>query len=165
VTQITKPDAIPRIETMNLGERLEADMKAALRDRDKVRLETIRGVRGAVRNREIDAGERLDDAGIVRVLRSLVKQRVDSIEQYRAGGREDLAEKESLEKRVLEAYLPAAPDAGEVERVVREVIAEVGAESPRDMGRVMKPALERLGGAADGKHVSGLVRRLLAAEA
>ena len=147
---------------MNLSERLEDDMKAALRGRDKVRLETIRGVRGAVRNREIEVGESLDDAGIVRVLRSLVKQRVDAIEQYRAGGREDLAEKEGLEQAVLEAYLPAAPDAGEVERVVRAVIAEVGAESLRDMGRVMKPSLERLGGAVDGKQLSELVRRLLA---
>ncbi|MEE2678903.1 MAG: GatB/YqeY domain-containing protein [Myxococcota bacterium] len=146
---------------MNLGERLEADMKAAMRERDKVRLETIRGVRGAVRNREIEAGGSLDDDGIVRVLRSLVKQRVDAIEQFRAGGREDLAEKESREREILEAYLPAAPDAGDVERVVREVIAEVGAESPRDMGRVMKPALERLGGGADGKQVSETVRRLL----
>ena len=75
----------------------------------------------------------------------------------------DLAEKESREREVLEAYLPAAPAAGDVERVVREVIAEVGAESPRDMGRVMKPALERLGGAADGKQVSEVVRRLLSA--
>ncbi|MEE2679169.1 MAG: GatB/YqeY domain-containing protein [Myxococcota bacterium] len=148
---------------MSLAERLEADMKAALRERDKVRLETIRGVRGAVRNREIETGGSLDDDGVLRVLRSLVKQRVDAIEQYRAGGREDLAEKESREREVLEAYLPAAPAAGDVERVVREVIAEVGAESPRDMGRVMKPALERLGGAADGKQVSEVVRRLLSA--
>lgn len=150
---------------MNLHERLEADMKAALRGGDRLRLETIRGVRGAVRNREIEVGESLDEAGIVRVLRSLVKQRIDAIEQYRAGGREDLAEKEAHERAVLEAYLPAAPEAGDVERVVREVIAEVGAEGPRDMGRVMKPVLERLGGAADGKQVSELVRRLLAAAA
>lgn len=147
---------------MNLRERLETDMKAALRGGDKLRLETIRGVRGAVRNREIEAGESLDDAGILRVLRSLAKQRIDAIEQYRAGGREDLAEKETLEREVLDAYMPAAPEAGDVERVVREVIAEVGAESPRDMGRVMKPVLERLGGAADGKQVSEIARRLLA---
>ena len=110
---------------MNLHERLEADMKVALRGRDKLRLETIRGVRGAVRNREIEVGESLDEAGIVRVLRRLVKQRADAIEQFRAGGREDLAEKETLERAILEAYLPAAPEAGDVERVVREVIAEV----------------------------------------
>ncbi len=136
-------------------------MKEALRARDAVRLETIRGARGAIRNREIEQGEALDDDGILRVLRSLLKQRADSIEQYSAAGRDDLVEKESAEKAVLEAYLPAAPDEASVERAVREVIAEVGAEGPRDMGRVMKPALERLGPAADGKLVSQVVKRLL----
>lgn len=147
---------------MGLRARLEADMKDALRSRDTLRLETIRGARGAIRNKEIELGEALGDEGIVRVLRSLVKQRADSIEQYRAGGREDLAEKEAAERAVLEAYLPAAPAAGEVERIVAEVIAELGASSPKDMGKVMKPALERLGAAADGKQVSEIVRRLLA---
>lgn len=147
---------------MNLREQLEADMKQALKARDKLRLETVRGARGAIRNREIERGEELDEAGILAVLRSLVKQRVDSIEQYRAGGREELAEKEAAEKAVLEAYLPAAPDEAEVERVVREVIAQVGASGPREMGKVMQPALERLGPAADGKLVSQVARRLLA---
>ncbi len=147
---------------MDLRQRLEADMKEALRSRDTVRLETIRGARGAVRNREIEQGAPLDDEGIQRVLRSLLKQRADSIEQYRAAGRDDLVEKESAEKAVLEAYLPAAPDEVSVERAAREVIAEVGAEGPRDMGRVMKPVLERLGPAADGKLVSQVVKRLLA---
>jgi uncharacterized protein YqeY len=147
---------------MSLRERLESDMKEALKARDRLRLETIRGARGAIRNREIDQGDELDEAGIVAVLRALLKQRVDSIEQYRAGGREDLAEKEAAEKGVLEAYLPAAPDQAAVEKVVREVIEASGASSPRDMGKVMKPSLERLGPAADGKLVSQVVRRLLA---
>jgi len=147
---------------MSLVERLEADMKEALRGRERVRLETIRGIRGAVRNKEIELGETLDEAGILRVIRGLAKQRAEAIEQYRAGGREDLVQKESAEKAVLEGYLPAAPDAAEIERVVAEVIAETGAAGPKDMGRVMKPALERLGPAADGKVVSQAVRRLLA---
>ena len=146
---------------MSLRARLESDMKDAMKSRDSVRLETIRGARGAIRNKEIELGEELGDEGIVRVLRSLLKQRVDSIEQYRAGGREDLAEKETAEKAVLEGYLPAAPDAAEVDRVVAEVIADVGAAGPRDMGKVMKPALERLGAAADGKQVSESVKRQL----
>jgi uncharacterized protein YqeY len=146
---------------MNLRERLEADMKQALRSRDTLRLETIRGVRGAVRNREIEVGGTLDDEGILRVIRGLVKQRAEAIEQYRAGGREDLARKEEGERAVLEGYLPSAPDAAEVERVVRAVIAEVGAQGPRDVGRVMRPALERLGPAADGKLVNETARRLL----
>ena len=146
---------------MGLRERLEADMKQALRSRDTLRLETIRGVRGAVRNREIEVGGTLDEEGILRVIRGLVKQRAEAIEQYRAGGREELARKEEGERAVLEGYLQTAPDAAEVERVVRAVIAEVGASGPRDAGRVMRPALERLGPAADGKLVNEAVRRLL----
>ena len=146
---------------MSVRERLEADMKDALRTRDRVRLETIRGARGAIRNKEIEVGSSLDEEAVLRVLRTLVKQRDDSIEQYRSAGREDLAAKESTEKEVLLGYLPAAPDEAEVERVVGEVIAETGAAGPKDMGRVMKPALERLGPAADGRMVSQVVRRLL----
>ena len=85
-------------------------MKEALRSRDTLRLETIRGVRGAIRNKEIEIGESLGEDGILRVIRALVKQRSDSIEQFRAAGRDDLVEKESAERAVLKAYLPAAPD-------------------------------------------------------
>jgi uncharacterized protein YqeY len=146
---------------MSVRERLETDMKDAMRTRDALRLETIRGARGAIRNKEIEVGSELDDEAMLRVIRTLVKQRDDSIEQYQNAGREDLAAKESSEKELLLAYLPAAPDAAEVERVVGEVIAETGASEPKDMGRVMKPALERLGAAADGRVVSQVVRRLL----
>jgi hypothetical protein len=146
---------------VNLREKLDADMKAAMKSRDSLRLETIRGVRGAIRNKEIEVGEDLDDDGILRVIRSLAKQRADSIEQYTAAGRTELAEKEAAEKAVLESYLPAAPNSDEVEQVIREVIAEVGAGGPKDIGRVMKPVLDRLGPAADGKLVSQTVKRLL----
>lgn len=146
---------------MSLAERLADDMKAALKARDGVRLETIRAIRGAVRNKEIEVGATLDDEGIVRVIRALARQRADSIEQYAAAGRQDLVAKETAEKGILEGYLPAAPGEDEIERVVRQVIAETGAQGPKDMGRVMKPALERLGPAADGKLVSQSVRRLL----
>ena len=97
----------------------------------------------------------------MRVLRTLVKQRMDSVEQFRAAGRDDLADKELSEQAVLERYLPRAPDAAEIEKVVVQLIAEVGAEGPRDLGKVMQPALERLGPAADGKRVSETVKRLL----
>ena len=146
---------------MGLREQLDSDMKAALKSRESLRLETIRGARGAIRNKEIEVGDALDDDGIMRVLRTLVKQRMDSVEQFRAAGRDDLADKELSEQAVLEGYLPRAPDAAEIEKVVGQLIAEVGAEGPRDMGKVMKPALERLGPAADGKRVSETVKRLL----
>jgi uncharacterized protein YqeY len=146
---------------MSLRETLDADLKEAMKSRDPLRRETIRGVRGAIRNKEIEIGQTLDDDGILRLIRTLVKQRAESVEQFAAGGRAELAEKEATEKAILESYLPAAPDAAEIEKVVREVIAEVGAEGPKDMGRVMKPALARLGPAADGKAVSQTVKRLL----
>ncbi len=148
---------------MELRARLDADMKEALRAKERVRLETIRGIRGAIRNREIDEGGSLDEAGILRVIRGLVKQRSEAIERYTEAGRMELAEKETAERDVLESYLPAAPDAAEVERAVRAVIDATGASSPKDMGRVMKAALERLGPAADGKLVSETARRLLTA--
>ncbi len=146
---------------MNLRDQLEADLKVAMKSRDSLRRETIRGVRGVIHNKEIEVAEELDDEGILRVIRSLVKQRSDSIEQYREAGRGELADKEAAEKAILEGYLPAALGADEVEAAVREVIAEVGAEGPRDMGRVMKPVLARLGPAADAKLVSQTVKRLL----
>ena len=147
---------------MALRDQLDADMKQAMRSRDSIRLETVRAVRGAVRNKEIELAEELDDLGIQRVIRTLAKQRGEAIEQFRAGGREELAAKEQREKELLEAYLPQAPDAAQVQSAVAEVIAELAASGPKDMGRVMKAALARLGPAADGKQVSGTVKQLLA---
>jgi len=147
---------------MSLREQLEADMKAAMKSRDTLRLETIRNVRGSMRNKEIELGESLTDEAILRVIRTLVKQRVDSIEQYQAAGRADLAEKEAAERSLLESYLPAAPDAAAVDQAVAAAIAELGAKGPKDMGRVMKAALEKLGPAADGKLVSQAAKQKLA---
>ncbi len=147
---------------MGIRERLDADMKQALKARDTIRLETIRGVRGAIRNKEIAVGGPLDEDAVVRVIRSLAKQRSESIEQFQNAGRTDLADKETAEKAVLESYLPAAPDEAAVETAVREAVETLGASGPRDMGRVMKAALERLGPAADGKLVNQAARRLLA---
>ena len=147
---------------MSLRERLEADMKAAMKSRDTLRLETIRGIRGAMRNKEIELGATLDEDGILRVIRTLVKQRTDSIEQFQAAGRGELVEKESAERRLLESYLPAAPDAAAIDAAVASAIAELGAQGPKDMGRVMKAALEKLGAGADGKLVSEAAKRRLA---
>jgi hypothetical protein len=146
---------------MDIRQRLDADLKEAMRARDSVRLETVRNVRGTIRAREIDSGKELDDQEIAKLIRGLVKQREDSISQYREGGRNDLVERESAEKALLEAYLPAGPSSADVERVVGEVIAELGASTMKDMGRVMKAVSERLGGGADGKLVSAVVKSKL----
>ncbi len=132
-----------------------------MRAKDSVRLETIRNVRGVIKAREIDGGAELDEDAALQIIRGLVKQRADSIEQYAAGGRTDLVEKETQEKAILEGYLPAAPDAAQVQAVVAAVIGELSASGMKDMGRVMKEALVRLGAAADGKLVSATVKAQL----
>jgi uncharacterized protein YqeY len=146
---------------MGLKEQLDADLKDAMRARDRTRLETVRAIRGAVKNKEIEVGAPLADADVLRVIRTLVKQREESIERYREAKRQDLADQEAAERAILESYLPAAPDEAAVEAAVAAVIAELGAASPRDMGRVMKEALARLGAAADGKLVSQVAKRRL----
>ena len=144
---------------MSIKAKLAEDLKDAMRAKDTVRLETIRSVRAAILLKEADGAE-LDDAGVLDVVRALRKQRNESIEQYRAGGREDLAAQEEREKELLEAYLPAAPDRAQIESVVRDAIREIGATSVKDMGKVMNAAKPKLTG-ADGKLLSEVVRGLL----
>jgi uncharacterized protein YqeY len=148
---------------MDLQKRLDEDLKQAMRAKDTVRLETVRNVRGAILNREVESGKTLEHDEMLRLIRGLVKQREESIEQFRSGGRNDLVERESAEKAILESYLPAAPSTADIESVVAGVVAELGASSIKDMGRVMKAALERLGPAADGKTVSAVVKAKLSA--
>ena len=147
---------------MGLKDQLDGDMKDAMRARERLRLETIRSIRGALKNKEIEVGGELGEEDALRVIRTLVKQREEAIERYGEAGRQDLADKEAAEREVLQAYLPAAPDAATVEATVSEVIAELAADSPKEMGRVMKESLARLGPAADGKLVSQTAKRLLA---
>jgi hypothetical protein len=146
---------------MDLRKQLDDDLKNAMRAKDSLRLETVRNVRSAMRAREIDSGKELDEAELQKLIRSLVKQREDSIAQFREGGRADLVERESAEKAILESYLPAAASAESIDAVVVLVVAELGASSPKDMGRVMKVVLERLGPSADGKAVSAAVKAKL----
>jgi hypothetical protein len=132
-----------------------------MRARDSVRLDAIRSVRAAITQREVDSQKELDDAAVIELIRGLRKQRVESIEQYTAGGRTDLVEKELREKELLEAYLPAAPDAATIEAAVRAAITKLGATSVKDMGKVMSAAKEQLSG-VDGKLLSDVVKKLLA---
>jgi len=134
-----------------------------MRQHDAVRLASLRMLKAALMNREVERGRALDAAESQQVVASLVKQRRDSIDQFLKGGRQDLADKEAAEIRVLEAYLPAAADPAAVERAVIDAIAETGATSPKDMGKVMKAAMARLAGqTVDGKAVNELVRAKLA---
>jgi len=147
---------------VNLRERINADLTAAMKAQQPERLSTLRMVKAAVKNREIDLRRDLADAEVVQVLSTLIKQRKDSIEQFRGGGREDLAGKEEGEIKVIEEYLPAAASDDEIAAVVDEVVRATGASSPKDMGRVMKEAMARFTGkVVDGKKVNAAVRQRL----
>jgi uncharacterized protein YqeY len=135
----------------------------AMRSHDPIRLTALRMLKAALMNREIERGRALEDAESLQVVASLVKQRRDSIDQFTKGGRQDLADKEAAEIRILEGYLPPAADPAAVERAVADAIAETQATSAKDMGRVMKAAMARLAGQnVDGKAVNEIVRRKLA---
>jgi len=133
-----------------------------MRKQEPVRLGALRMLKAALMNREVERGRALDDTEARQVVTSLVKQRRDSIDQFTKGGRQELADKEAAEIAVLESYLPPAADPGAIDRAVAEAIAETGATSVKDMGRVMKAAMARLAGqSVDGKTVNELVKQKL----
>jgi uncharacterized protein YqeY len=142
---------------------LSAAIADAMRRHDPIRLTALRMLKTALTNREVERGRALTDAESQQVVASLVKQRKDSISQFESAGRQDLADKEAAEIRVLETYLPPAVDPAAVEQAVADAVRETGAASPKDMGRVMKAVMEKLAGQnVDGKTVNELVRRKLA---
>jgi uncharacterized protein len=148
---------------MSLIDDVQAAMADAMRKQARERLSALRMLKAALVNREVEKGRALDDNESRQVVTALVKQRRDSIEQFTHGGRQDLADKEAAEIAVLESYLPAAADPAAVERAVLETIAETGAASPKDIGRVMKGVMAKLSGQnVDGKTVNELVRKKLA---
>jgi uncharacterized protein YqeY len=147
---------------MTLIERISQDIAAAMRARDQARLAPLRMAKAALMNREVEKGRALEEPEAEQVIGSLIKQRRDSIEQFTKGGRQDLAARETAELAVLEAYLPPPLGPAELEEAVDAAIAETGATSPKDLGRVMKASMARLGGRTiDGRAVSELVRRKL----
>ncbi len=141
--------------------RIADDMKAALKAAQKDRLSAIRNLHAAVRKKEIDDRVDLDDAGVIKIISSLVKQRQDSIEQFTKGGRQDLVDKESAELKLLQGYLPAQMSQDEIVKLIDAAIAESGAKSPKEMGAVMKILLPKVQGKADGKMISQLVTQKL----
>ena len=148
---------------MNLSEQIISDLTASMKAQDAQRTSTLRMVKAAMMNRKIEKGSELDDDEMQRLLRSLVKQRRDSIEQYEKAGRQELADKEQAEIAVIERYLPQAASAAEIEAAVTAAITETGATSIKDMGRVMKAAQAALASKnADGKAVADTVKSKLA---
>ena len=147
---------------MTFIDRISQDIANAMRAKETVRLGALRMAKAALMNQEVQKGRPLDEAESQQVMTSLIKQRRDSIEQFRKGGRDDLADKEAAEITTLESYLPPPIDAAGLERLVDEVVSELGAGGPKDLGRVMKAVMPRLAGqAVDGKTVTELVKRRL----
>ena len=147
---------------MSLGEQIVSDLTAAMKAQDAGRTSTLRMVKAAMMNRKIEKGSELTDDDVQKLLRSLVKQRRDSIEQYEKAGRQELVDKEQAEIDVIETYLPQAASQAEIEAAVAAAIAETGATSMKDMGKVMKAAQAALEGKnADGKQVSETVKARL----
>jgi uncharacterized protein YqeY len=144
-----------------LTEKIRADLTAAMKAQDKERLSTIRMLQSAIKNEQINAGHELSDEEAMSVIRKAVKQRQDSIEQYTAAGRAELADKERAEMDQLKAYLPPELSSEELETGLREIIASTGAASKKDLGKVMKEATARYKGRADGRKIQEIVGRLL----
>ena len=148
---------------MALEQQIQKDIMAAMKAKDQVRLNAVRSIKSAIllaRTAEGASGE-LTDGDIVKLIQKLAKQRKEAAEQYVAAGRQELADNELAEAEVLAAYLPKQLTPEEVEEKLKEIIAEVGASAPSDMGKVMGVATKRLAGLADGKTISGIVRQLL----
>ncbi len=146
---------------MSLKDQLTADMKEAMKAKQTERLGTIRQLRSAIKNKEIDLGKELDDDAVIAVIGTLVKQRREAAQMYRENDRPELADKEESELAVLQGYLPAQLGEEEIRQIVSEVIAAVGATSLKDLGKVMPQVMARTKGAAEGKLVNQLVREQL----
>jgi len=149
---------------MGISEQVQKDMVEAMRSRDELRLSTLRMVKSAIKNKEIDKRGPLDEKEAQQVLATLIKQRKDSIEQFTKGGRQELADKEAAEIKLIEAYLPQAMGEEEIAAVVKATITEMGSPTMKDMGIVMKNAMAKLqatGARVEGKTVSDIVKKQL----
>ena len=144
-----------------LTERIRTDLTAEMKAQEKDRLSTVRMLQAALKNEQINVGHELSDEEAMSVIRKAVKQRQDSIEQYSNAGRTELADKERAEMELLKQYLPPELSDEEVESGLREIIASTGAQSKKDMGKVMKEASARFKGRVEGKRISEIVSRLL----
>ena len=149
---------------MLLRDKINGDIAAAMKARETTRLSALRMLKAALMNKGVEKGRDLDDAEVLQVVASLVKQRRDSIEQFGKAGRQDLVDKETGELKILEEYQPPAASPEEIAAAVAAAVAETGATTPKDMGKVMKAVMPKLAGkSADGRAVNEAVRRALGA--
>ncbi|MCG6945695.1 MAG: GatB/YqeY domain-containing protein [Deltaproteobacteria bacterium] len=146
---------------MSLQEQISAALKDAMRARDEAKMITLRLVLAAIKKREKEARSLLEDQEVISVITTQIKQRRESIEQYRKAGREDLAQREENELEILQGYMPEQVSEEEISNTLDEIIAEVGAASMKDMGKVMKAAMAKLAGRAEGGAINAMVKAKL----
>ena len=146
---------------MAVKEQLDVELKQAMRDKDTLKLSVVRMLKSAIKYREIELMKPLDEAGVLAVVSSEIKRRRDSVEQYKAGNRMDLADKEDAEIKILQAWLPAQLGVEEIQKLVEAAVQKANAQGPKDMGAVMKLLMPETQGKADGKVVSELVKARL----
>ena len=146
---------------MSLEERLVEEMKQAMKSNDKLRLSTIRMIRSSMKNKEIELRKKLEDEDIVKVIQVMVRKGEESVEQFQAGKRVDLVEKETKEIEILKSFLPQPLSQEEILKIIDQSIQETQASSPKDMGKVMKSVMPKIGGKADGKLINQLVKERL----
>jgi hypothetical protein len=146
---------------MSLYEDIQEDLKNSLKAKDEIRISILRMIRSAIKYKEVEQRRKLEEGEILRVLSSLAKQHKDSIEEYKRGGREDLVQREERELEILQSFMPAQFTEEALTSALAQIISELGASSTKDMGRVMKRAMEHFAGQADGKQVNDIVKKLL----
>ena len=146
---------------MSLKEKIENDLKEAMKAKESLKVSCLRLIKAAVKNKEIDVRGALDDAQITSILSTLAKQRKESIEQFKKGGRDDLVKQEEAELAILNSYLPKQMSEKEIEEIIVKTIAEVGAKDIKEAGKVMKAVMPKVAGKADGKIVNAIVLKKL----
>jgi uncharacterized protein len=146
---------------MSLNEKIADDLKHAMKAKDAFRLSCLRMLKSSIKNKQVEIGRELEDEEIQKVISSLVRKNKEAADEFRAGGREDLATKEESEASLLYEYLPEQLTREKMEEIVKEVISGLSAESPKDLGRVMKASMARMAGQAEGKEINKIARELL----
>ncbi len=146
---------------MNLEERLVEEMKQAMKSNDKLRLSTIRMIRSGLKNKEIELRKKLEDEDIVKVVQVMIRKGEEAVEQFQAGRRMDLVDKEKREIEILKSFLPQPLDQEEILKIIDQSIQETQASSPKDIGKVMKSVIPKIGGKADGRLINQLVKERL----
>src|SRR3972149_7061377 len=146
---------------MSLEERLLEEMKLAMKSNDKLRLSTIRMIRSALKNKEIELRKKLEEEDVVKVIQAMTRKGEESIEQFQTGGRMDLVEKEKKEMEILKSFLPQPLSQEEIFKIIDQSIQETQASSQKDIGKVMKSVMPKIGGKADGKLINQLVKERL----